>query len=124
MGSELEVPFQFSGIRVQREQTVGIKVIPDTMVSIPVRAGVAGAPEYDVLLGIVRARDPGGGGPGFRAVAAPRLESWFALGGDGPEAPRALAGLGVIGIDEAADPVFAARHPDDDLVLDRQGCRP
>ena len=45
----------------------------------------------------------------------------FAGAGDGVEAPEALAGSGVVGLDEAADSVFAASHPGHDFVLDHEG---
>mgnify|MGYP003694772649 CR=1 FL=1 len=46
-------------------------------------------------------------------VSLPRL----AFAGDRVEAPRPLARLGVVGVDEAADAALAAGDADDDLVL-------
>ncbi len=46
---------------------------------------------------------------------------WIVVAGDRVKTPRPLAGLGVVGVDEAADAVLGAADPDDDLPLDHQG---
>src|SRR5687767_5294584 len=90
------------------------------MIAVVIRTGVAGAPIDEVQLGVVAAGDPGGGAARLPTVAGPRLVGGLAFAGDRPEAPELLAGLGVVGVEEAADAVLAAGDADDDLVPDGQ----
>ena len=51
----------------------------------------------------------------------PGFAAGFAGSRNGVEAPGALARGGIVGVDETADAVFAARDADDDFVFDDQG---
>ncbi len=82
--------------------------------------GFPSAPEDDILLGIVCARNPGRCSAGLRRDSGPRFTPRLARRWYRPEAPCPLPCLGVIRIDEAADSVLAARDTHHDLVLKRQ----
>src|SRR5207245_1764470 len=113
----LEVPFLRAGIRIESDQAVRIEIVALAHIAVPVGSRIPRTPVDGVALRIVSARHPGGGGPGFPALAFPGFVPRLALGGDGVEAPQPLAGLGVIAIDKSASAKLAARHSGDDLVL-------
>src|SRR5207245_4491400 len=89
---------------------------------------VAPAPERQVVRGFVRAGDPYRAAAvlprlgiaeaaGARRARLPRIASGFARRWNRVEPPRFPAGARVIRGDEAANPVLASAHADDDLVL-------
>src|SRR4029077_18799320 len=65
--------------------------------------------------------------PGRRAanlpgVAFPGFTAGLAGAGNGVEAPLAFAGGSIVGVDEAANAIFAARDADDDEIFYGQRC--
>ena len=82
--------------------------------------GVAGVPVDEVQLGIVGARRPRRGPAVPPRVAGPRLVAGLAGAGNGVGRPDRVAAHRVVGLDEAADAVFAARHPGEDEPVDDQ----
>src|SRR5262249_24815128 len=58
MRRELEIPFEFPGVTIEREKAVRIKVVSFAVVAVPVRPGVSGAPVNNVFGGIVSAGYP------------------------------------------------------------------
>src|SRR5204862_752701 len=96
------------------------EVVALARVAVVVGPGVAGAEEDEVLLRIV-----GAGHPDRSAAALPRVAAGRPTAAadrivgrrDRVEAPRPLAGLRVVGVDEAADPELGAGDPDNHLVL-------
>jgi hypothetical protein len=80
---------------------------------------VAGAVEHEVLLRVVGAGHPDRSAAAQVGVALrPCSGARILRSGDGVEAPRALAGLGIVGIDEPPNPVLGAGDAENDLVLD------
>src|SRR4029077_19952256 len=92
-----------------------------TGLAVVVGAGVACAPENQIQFRIVGASGPCRTAavlPGLRVQALPRsMARVFGTGGR-VEPPRSLAGVNVVGIDEAANAVFGPCHPCNDLVLE------
>src|SRR4029078_12357483 len=84
------------------------------------------APVERVESGIVGSGDPGRAAAGQPRFAFPGLQGllgvlFLVLGaGDGVEAPLAFAGLGVVGVDEAANAVLGPADAHDHLALDDQ----
>src|SRR5690348_5740945 len=107
MRRELEIPLELPRVAIQRDQRIGVEIVTGACVTVPIRAGVAGAPEDRVLIGIIRASHPGGGGPSLRGIACPGFDPGLAGGRHGPESPSPFAGLRVVGVDETADAVLA-----------------
>ena len=116
VGRELEVPFELAGVAIERHERTGVEVVAAARIGIPVGTGIADAPVDQVGFGIVGAGDPGGAAAGLPGVAGPGFVAGFAGSGNGVEAPRAAAGLRVVGIDEAADAGFAAADTDQDFA--------
>ena len=115
VGGELEVPRHLAGVAVEGEHRVGVEVVAQPHLAAVVGAGVAGAPVDEVQLGVVRAGDPGRRPARPPRVAQPRAVVGVVGPGNGVGAPLALAALGVVGVEEAADAELAAgdarHHP-------------
>ncbi len=117
--SELEIPLEFAGVRIEGEDGIGIEIVAFAAGAVVGGRRIAGGPVEKVELWIVGAGDPGGSaavGSGFGG--APGVTAGFAGSGNGVETPGALAGGGVVGVDETTDTVFAAGNTDDDFVFD------
>ena len=120
MRRELEIPLQLSGIRIQRQHTIGVKIVPRTYVALEIRRGIAGPPVNRVELRIVGSRHP-------RSSAAMQIQfSWpafrpeFAWTRYRPESPGQLAGQRIIGRNKAPHPIVAARSSYKDFVFDHE----
>ena len=98
MGSELEVPLQFSAVGIERDQRVGVEVVALAHLSVPIRTGVSRAPVNQVQIGIVGAGDPSRGRAALPTVTRPGFVARLSRARDGPEAPGPLTRLGVIGV--------------------------
>src|SRR4030095_13324225 len=112
-----------AGVGVERDNRSGVKVVAFARRTVVIRTGIAGAPVGQVQLRIVGARHPD-----RSAASLPRLLIGAAPGGvarvvgsrSGVEAPHLLAGVDVVGVDEAADAVLGAGDAGDHLVLHHQ----
>ena len=125
----LVVPHVFAGVRLQRDDRREIEIVAAARAAQPLipRGAIADADVEQVEFGVVGERVP------HRAAAAelppfagPRLRRAFhrrrfeplrGIAGDGVEAPRQLAGGGLVGGHVAAHAVLAAAVADDDLAL-------
>ena len=88
------------------------------------RAGIARAPVEQLQLGVVGAGEPGGASavlPGICSARASCRLPGLARRRHGPEAPELLAGLGVVGVQEAANARLAPADADDDLSSTASG---
>ena len=117
---KLEVPFQLAGIGIEGDGGIRIQVIAGPDVAVPIGRWIAHAPDNQVLRRVVSARHPGGSATAFPGVAAPAFAARLAGFRNGPEAPAAFAGFQIVGIEETANAVFAARNAGDHHVLDDQ----
>src|SRR6185503_19236515 len=97
---------------------VAVQVVALAALAVIVGTGIADAVIREVELRIVGARHPDAGAAALPRVAGPRVVAALAGPRNGVEAPRALPGLRVVGVDEAADAVLAAGDADNHLVLD------
>src|SRR5579862_9972827 len=105
MRDHLEMPLELSGVCVQRQSRIGIQIVTLAHVAIPIRRGIAGAPDNQILVDIVRTSDPGGPAAMLPGITAPCLGTWFARRGNCPKPPAALTRRGIVGVDEAANAV-------------------
>src|SRR4029077_12977352 len=126
---ELIVPLQFSRVRVERDDRIGVEVVAGPLLAVVIRADVADAPVRQIQL-----RSGGAGQPNrsaavfprvgiakafaLRRTALPRVRSLFAWRRNRVEAPRLFSCRHVIRGNESADAVLAAADADDHLVLD------
>ena len=121
VGGELEVPHELAGLGPEGEDRVGPQVVAGPPVAVHVGAGVARRPVEEVELGIVAAGQPRGPAPAPQHLGvAPGLRPRLARRGNRPHAPRALAGLGVVGVEEASQPGVAGADARDDEVADHE----
>src|SRR5207342_917194 len=81
---------------------------------------IAGPEVHQVRFSVVGATVPDRRAAGLPRVARPRFVAGFARARNRIEAPGLLAVLGIEGGDEPANAAVAARHADDDLVLEDQ----
>ena len=115
----LVVPLDLARIDVHRERAVGVEVVAGPVLVVPVRAGVADAPDQGVGLRVVAACDPGrAAAVRGRALVLPGLRAGLAGRGDGVGAPDFLVGVEVGRRDPAADAVLGAGNARDREVLD------
>ena len=138
MRNVLEVADVLAGVEIERDERVGIEVVAGADRAVEVGRGIADD-EIDALRRQVDRRI-------LPHAAAERLVGVAVLGerrllgrdvamhvaaggvvgrpnadrvlGDGVEGPEQLAVLGVVGLDEAADAVFAAVGADQDFAVD------
>src|SRR4051794_19261494 len=101
MRGVLEMPLQGARVGVERDQAVRVQVVALAPVAIPIRPRISRAPVDGVRLRLVGAGHPGGGRAGLPALALPGIVARLPLGGNGVEAPGALAGFRVIRVDES-----------------------
>src|ERR1700733_1062008 len=120
MRGELEIPFQLSGIRIERNYGTRIEVVAWTLVIVEVRRRIPRAPVDQVQLGIIGAVIPGSGAGAFRSADPPGFRSRLSRPGSGPEAPQPLAGLRIVGVEKPADSSLAPGAADNHFVLDRK----
>src|SRR5580704_16390924 len=111
--SELVIPFEFSRVCVESEHRAAVEIVAGAFVTTVAGRGIAGGPINEIQLRIVRTGDPGRCAAGLPRVASPGFVARLAGAGNGIESPGTLAGVGVIGIDEAAHAIFAARDTND-----------
>ena len=122
----LEVPLQRAGVRIERDERIGVEVGAGPALAVPVGVRVAGAPVKKVQRGIVGAGEPRRRAAALPDVALPGVAARLARRRNRVEAPEALAGLRIVGVDEAAVRELAAGDADDHLVVDderRAGAR-
>ncbi len=101
-------PHALARARTQCHDRVGPQVVAGTAARIP-RRGIAGAPEHQIELRIVRAGYPRATPTHSRGLwLAPGLDAFLACGRDVPVPPHVPAGVDVVALDEAAMTVFGA----------------
>ena len=115
---ELKIPVELAGIGIQGEQRVAVEVVTGAAFAAIGRGRIAGGPEDLVGSGVVGAGVPCRRAADFPGVCFPGIVAGLAGTGDGVEAPAALAGGGIVSVNEAADAVFAAGDSDQDEVFD------
>src|SRR6185312_17283668 len=98
-----------------RNHRARVEVIARTPVRIEIRSRIARAPEHQIRLGVIAARDPRRPAAVPPRIVAPGFGPRLTRRGDRVESPRLFAGLRIECRNEAADSVFGARRPDDDL---------
>src|SRR5581483_12064753 len=108
IGRELIVPFDLAAVRIDRQHAVAVEIVALAAFGIVVGGGVAGAPDQQMLFGIVAAGEPGGGPAGLPAIAGPGLIALLAGAGCCVGAPQPFAGRRVIGVKITSDAQLAA----------------
>src|SRR5437899_11221193 len=119
---KLKIPFELSRIRVQGQNTSGVKIVPMARTAIKIGSGIAGAPINCIQFGIVCAWHPGGAAAALVQFAGPALGAKLAGTGNCPKAPHFLSSLYIEGGDESADAVITAGRSNQHFVLHDQWC--
>ena len=114
------MPDDLPGLPVERQHRGGIQVVAEAQVPVPVRRRVAAAPVDEVEFWVVDAGQPGRRAAGTPGIAGPGFVAGLARSRHRVGTPPALAGRGVIAVDEAADAELAARDARDHRVADDQ----
>ena len=121
MRGELIMPAQLSRPGLEREERIGVQVVALPLAAVSVRVGIAGRPEQRIGLGVVGSGQPRRTASFFEIdVALPRFGAGLTSRGNGPEAPRLLAGRDAIGREKSANAFVAARHAGDDEIADHE----
>ena len=115
---ELEIPFELAGVRIEREDAIGVEVVARTWTSIEVGRRITGAPEDGVQFRVKRTGHPSGAAAEFVAFTGPTGGAKFSRTRNRPEAPYFLTAVRIVGGYKAPYAVIAARSSHDDLVLD------
>jgi len=115
------MPSPPAGRGIDRQQRAGVEVISGADVAVPVGSRVADAPVQEVQSRVIGAGQPGRAAARLPALLAPGLVPRLAGSGDRVGPPEPIARPGVVRIEEALDPGFAAADADDDLAVDGQG---
>jgi hypothetical protein len=58
VGYVLEIPFELSAVCVECDGTVRVKIVSFAAVAVPIRRGIAGSPDDEVLFRIKRTGNP------------------------------------------------------------------
>src|SRR6266851_7670260 len=119
----LKIPVQLAGIGVERKQRVAVEIVAGAALSTIRRRRISRRPEELIRRRIVSSRVPRRRTAHFPGVALPGVMTWLARPRHSVEAPLALAGCRVVGVDEAANAVFTSRNAKYDEILHRQRCR-
>src|SRR5262249_23165741 len=117
---ELEEPLHRSRVGIESDERVRVEIVAEPVGAVHLRTGIARAPVERVELRIVGAGYPRRRAAPLPRIALPGLDALLAVSRNRRAPPRALAGFGVVSVEESADAVLAAGHPDDDLVLHRE----
>src|SRR5438034_1370707 len=86
------MPLQLSGLTVQREDAIGIQIVPGTLNADVLLGRVSGRPIHNVELWIVASGEPRRSAAMSEILALPRLRARLARFGNAPESPDFLAG--------------------------------
>ena len=114
------MPLDFSVGRIHGDQRRSVEIVAGPRLVVPVGRRIAGAPVDQVQFGIVRSGYPGRTAAMLVAIAAPGFRTRLAFRGHRVGAPHALAGLGVVGVQEPADAGLGAGNADEDLTVHGQ----
>src|SRR3954447_22748294 len=103
-----------AAVDVERDDRAGVEIVARALIAEP-RRGIAGTPEGEVRLRIVRAGDPDGAAAALVVIAArrPGFAAGLARPGDGVGFPELFPGLGTPRGHEAAHAELAARCAED-----------
>src|SRR5882672_5790357 len=102
MRNFLVMPLQRTRVCIQGDDGVSVQIGSLARLAVEIRCGIANTPINQVQLGIVRPCHPGGTAAMFPTLARPGFVPLFTGAWNGPEAPNALAGLRVKGIEVTA----------------------
>src|SRR5579872_2269720 len=102
MRHELEIPFQFAGVRVESDRAIRVQVVTPPRVAVPIGRGVSRAPNDKVLLHIERSCHPCRSPACLPRGTRPGLASRLSRLRYGPEAPTPLARGRIVCIQEPA----------------------
>ena len=123
VGSELEIPFEITGVGVQCQHRIRVEVVAEANITVPVGSRVSGTPVDQVQFRVIGAGNPGWAAAILPGIAGPGVVTEFTGAGDSIGAPDPFPGLRIIGVDKAANTEFTASDPGYHQVLDDQGCR-
>lgn len=109
---DLVMPFQLTGLDVERDDGVGKEIVACAQLAAELRNGIADAEVCEAQLRIDRRGHPHAAAARLPVlvILRPGLVTFMALVGNDVEGPLLLAGLGVQPDDAPAQPEVAVRH--------------
>ena len=87
------MPFQFSGVGVERDEAIGVQVIAGADRAVKIRRRIARAPVENVEFRVVRPGHPSGATSALIHASRPALRTRFSRRRDGPKLPGQFSGL-------------------------------
>src|ERR1700730_6248757 len=121
VGRHLIIPDHLAGFRPDRRYCVGVEIIALAIERVPGR-GIADPPEDQIEFRIVRTSGPGTATLCSLRVFGPGIGAGLTRQRDGEMPPQALAGLGIVAVEEPADPVLGAGGSDNhNSIRDKRG---
>src|SRR6266700_4973507 len=114
---KLVIPLQFPIIGIQSEDAIGEKVVTWPVAVVRIGEGIARGPKQSIRIGIIGTREPSGPPSEFGFAAFPRLDPWFSLSRDGPNAPHRLSRVSLISSEKTANAPIASRDSRHDQIL-------
>src|SRR5439155_26477043 len=107
---ELVVPLQLARIGVERDNGVRVEIVAGIpRAAIPPRVGIAGSPEGQVRLRIIRAGHPDGCASVLPRIAGPRVMTWLSRLRNGLEPPPLASGAHIVRGQPAVHAVLVGR---------------
>src|SRR5688572_7597380 len=103
------MPFELAGVRVERDDRIGIEVVAGTLCGIPIRSGVADSPVRQVQVWVIGACDPDRRASVLPVVALPGFVAGLTGPGDCVETPYLTTSPRVECGDEASNAELATR---------------
>src|SRR5689334_18521412 len=94
MRDELEIPFHFAGVGVERQDAIGEEIVAWAVAAVEIGPWIARRPVQQVQFGIVGAGRPSGPTTVFEGEVTPGFRSRLAFLRYRPYAPGLLPGFG------------------------------
>jgi len=104
MRCELEMPAQFAGLQVDRQNAISVEIVAFTDVAVRIGKWIAGGPVQQSVLRIIGAGQPSGSATQIeRGGIAPCFRTRLSRARNGPEAPRQFSRGHFVGGDKSAN---------------------
>src|SRR5258708_9081023 len=115
---KVKMPFELPRLRIESGQRIAVEIVARAPLAAIRWRRIARGPKRCVRRGIVSPRDPSRCATRFPRVAFPGFISRLAGSRHRVKTPFALARCGIVGVNEAANPVLPPGHSDKHQILD------
>ena len=117
MRRELIVPAELACVRIERQKTIGIKIVSLAAIAEVQRRWIARPPINQVQLGIITTGDPRWTSAVLCRILQPGISTGFVGKRNRLEAPRFLSCIGIKSVDKSTDAELCPGYADEDLIL-------